>query len=540
MEQIAVTPAADETHLTIVQDAPEQEPQAPAAPMFVTELRSLPLSEIYVAGNYRSTIDPAGLDELAVSVKHNGLVQPVAVRALTEPIEGKHFALIAGFRRFAAHEKAELPTIDCNVRHGMSDAQVEEWRVIENLQREAPHPADEAAAVARLAALDIDQEGIASRLGKTPRWVAQRRALSELLPEWLKLLRSNKLTLQAAEELCRWPHSVQQRLFETGGGWQSITHGNVTNWLSQEARKLSAAPWSLSDETLVEAAGACSACPKRSSCATVLFAEMAAHDTCLDKVCWATKTEAQITRKVAELSTDEKPAQLLNVIGYGGQGLPSHHYEKTRAKKGSVWGVYANGPQAGHAVLIKLTDSYRAAQERTKALPSATPALTKGQQAKQTRLSNLMRESRKQVTAERIMNLLNGPVDAPETAQAVTGLLGFIVTEQLKKGRNNLNDVLVAGLVKTFGWEKPEKPLDYYTKDKWVQTQLEATANTPEKLIRLLMYLVVHHEMATDYEEYQTTVAKGMNMPEAFADIPEVAKAHMERLYDPATLRRRK
>jgi hypothetical protein len=72
MEQLEVTPEAHEPQMTIAPDVIEQEPQAPAKPTFVSVLCSLPLSEIYVAGNYRSHIDPVGLDELAVSVKHNG------------------------------------------------------------------------------------------------------------------------------------------------------------------------------------------------------------------------------------------------------------------------------------------------------------------------------------------------------------------------------------------------------------------------------------------------------------------------------------
>jgi hypothetical protein len=428
------------------------------------------------------------------------------------------------------------------VRYGMTDAQVEEWRIIENLQRENPTPVDEAAAVARLMALNIDQEGIASRMGKSVKWVAQRRALIELHSDWMDRLRSNRLTLAAAEELCRWPLAVQERLLQQGGTWQKVDVGSVQGWLSGEARKLSAAPWNLDDETLVPEAGACSACPNRSSCATVLFADMTKDDTCLNKVCWANKTEAQIKRQLTELTTEEQPAYSLSSTGYGpGNVLPTHHYEKARhnAKKGTAWGVFVNGPQAGHSLRIKLTASYHAAKEREKATP-ATPAITKGQQAKITRRANLMREARKIVTAERIMSLLNGPVDAPTTLQSVTGLLSFIVTEQLKKGRNNLSDVTVAGLVASCGWAKPEKELDYYTRWKWVNEQIAATADTPEKLIRLLMFVVVHHDIGSEFEEYQTTVAKGMGMPDAFADIEEVAKTHMERSYDPITLRKRK
>lgn len=113
---------------------------AAALPILGAELRHVPLADIYVQ-NYRATMSAEGLAELAESIKHSGLIQPVTVRPLAEPIEGKHYALVCGGRRYAAHELAELPTILANVRE-MSEQQAEEAQLIENLQRENPHPAD--------------------------------------------------------------------------------------------------------------------------------------------------------------------------------------------------------------------------------------------------------------------------------------------------------------------------------------------------------------------------------------------------------------
>jgi ParB family chromosome partitioning protein len=173
--------------------APAEEIAATTLPTPQGELRQLPLDEIYIGGNYRSAMSAPGLEELAESIKHSGLIQPVTVRQLAEPKQSKYYALVAGARRYAAHQRAGLSLILCNVRE-MTEQQAEEARLIENLQRENPHPADEAVAVSKLVANGGTNEEIARRLGKTVRWVAQRRAVGTLAAGWMKLLRANKLT----------------------------------------------------------------------------------------------------------------------------------------------------------------------------------------------------------------------------------------------------------------------------------------------------------------------------------------------------------
>ena len=121
--------------------APAKEIAATTLPTPQGELRQVPLDEIYIGGNYRLSMSAPGLAELAESIKNSGLIQPTTVRPLAEPIEGKYYALVAGGRRYAAHRLAQLPTITCNVRE-MSEQQADEARLIENVQRENPHPSD--------------------------------------------------------------------------------------------------------------------------------------------------------------------------------------------------------------------------------------------------------------------------------------------------------------------------------------------------------------------------------------------------------------
>jgi ParB/RepB/Spo0J family partition protein len=266
----------------LMEQLQESTQTAAFTPALLGVVRQLELSEIYVAGNYRESIDPTGLVELGQSIKNGGQLQPVLVRRLAEPIEGKTLALVFGFRRYAASEDAQLPTIDAIVKE-LSAEDALAARIVENLQREVPHPLDEANAVAELTSYGKETAEIASWLGKTARWVAQRRELSKLLAEWKTLLRSDKVSLTAAEELCRWPIDVQERMLTKRYAHSRTEVSTVKGWLTDEMRNLSAAPWKLDDATLVPIAGACSACPKRSSCAIELFpTNEVKKDSCLD------------------------------------------------------------------------------------------------------------------------------------------------------------------------------------------------------------------------------------------------------------------
>lgn len=512
--------------------APAEEIASTTLPTAQGELRQLPLDEIYIGGNYRLSMSAPGLAELAESIKNSGLIQPVTVRPLAEPLAGKYYALVAGGRRYAAHELAQLPAIMCNVRE-MTEQQADEARLIENLQRENPHPADEAVAVGKLSANGATYEEIASRLGKPLRWVAQRKAVSQLSAGWLKALRADKLTLGAAEELARWPQSVQQRLaaehLKDVGRGSAYTESYVKGWVSSEAHQLSAAPWGLSDEKLYPQAGACLKCPKRSSCAGVLFEQPGkGKDTCLDAACWKVKMSKQTERAIIDNSTEQQPAIQLSTRYYeipAGSLSPSR-YEVVKKKEGRP-GVYIDGPQQGHVAYVKVT--------------GAPPTANKSsyETGLDTRRKRLTKEATKCVLAGRVFGLL---IQGDDTAaQARRTLLSSIIARKLLSNRVALDELTFAQLVREWSWEpmaeKTRKAMRGDDYQKWVRVQVATSAPTEAKLLELLLFVETHHGLTSEYDDHQSNLAKLLDHQPLTEGLSEASQSLLNKKYDPTTLR---
>ncbi|MDR2208294.1 MAG: ParB/RepB/Spo0J family partition protein [Azoarcus sp.] len=116
------------------------------------ELQSLAL-KILRPGRYqpRTRMDPGSLEELAASIKTQGIMQPILVR----PMSGDAFEIIAGERRWRAAEIAGLDVVPCLVREIPDDAALA-MSLIENIQRENLNPLEEAGGIQRL----IDEFGM--------------------------------------------------------------------------------------------------------------------------------------------------------------------------------------------------------------------------------------------------------------------------------------------------------------------------------------------------------------------------------------------
>lgn len=501
-------------------------------------LHQIPLSRIYVADNYRSSISPVGLASLAESIKIGGLIQPVAVRPLEEPVGEFTHALIAGFRRFAAHELAELPTILATVRP-MTAQQAEIYRVVENLQREAAEPVDEAVAVGKLSQEGMDTKAIAAYLGKDARWVTQRRAISELLPEWLDDLRAGKLTLGGAEELSRWPEEVQRRCLSHRSQY-GVNDNTVKSWVAREKQVLSSAPWPLDDAQLHEAAGACTTCPKRSSCNVVLFADFVEQgkDTCLDSGCWNTKLERRIGQVVAEQQELAGKGQVVTLTTKYYQpptgAVKPDKYEVSKRKKGTVVGVYVDGPNAAKVVRVLL------AEETTKALETGKIELTQGEKNRETRQKRLLKEASNRVLADRCYHALQ--LSTEEAKQGRLNVLAKLVAESLMQGRN-IDELTLADLSRTWGWPvvgKKGPDTNGLPYRDWVVNQVLRSAPSEAKLTQLLLYSVTHRSLGSEWSNYQHTAAHLVGNKQVLEGLDEAAKALFEREYDPRTLRARK
>jgi ParB family chromosome partitioning protein len=139
----------------------------------------------------RQAFDPAGIDQLARSIRQDGLMQPVIVRQLAGD---HHYELVAGERRWRAARHAELEQIPAIIRQ-LDDRQVAEWALVENLQREDLNPLERAQAFRNLAdQFSLSHDQIAQRVGIERPTVTNTLRLLELHDDVRELLRQGTLS----------------------------------------------------------------------------------------------------------------------------------------------------------------------------------------------------------------------------------------------------------------------------------------------------------------------------------------------------------
>ena len=138
----------------------------------------------------RTFFDKSKIDELAQSIKKNGLIQPIAVRRGI----GEDYEIIAGERRWLAAQKAglhEVPVVKLN----LSDVQSLELAIIENIQREDINPIEEAKAYGRLMKeFNYDHEKLSEFMGKSRSHISNTLRLLSLPMDVLDLVEEGKLT----------------------------------------------------------------------------------------------------------------------------------------------------------------------------------------------------------------------------------------------------------------------------------------------------------------------------------------------------------
>ncbi|AEE92729.1 chromosome partitioning protein [Tepidanaerobacter acetatoxydans Re1] len=144
----------------------------------------------------RKDFDEQKLDELAASMKQHGVLQPVIVRK-----KGNIYELVAGERRWRAAAKAGIKKIPAIVKE-LSDADVMEIALIENLQREDLNPMEEALAYKTLMDdFGLTQEELSKRVGKSRSQIANTVRLLNLESEIQELVLQDKLTAGHARAL---------------------------------------------------------------------------------------------------------------------------------------------------------------------------------------------------------------------------------------------------------------------------------------------------------------------------------------------------
>lgn len=138
----------------------------------------------------RKTFQQEAIDELKESILEHGILQPLVVR---KSLRG--YEIVVGERRFRAAKEAKLETVPAVVRD-LSEQQMMELAVLENLQREDLNPIEEGLAYQLLMEkLKLTQEEVAKRLGKSRPHVANHIRLLSLPQKIQELISGGKITM---------------------------------------------------------------------------------------------------------------------------------------------------------------------------------------------------------------------------------------------------------------------------------------------------------------------------------------------------------
>jgi ParB family chromosome partitioning protein len=155
------------------------------------QVEKIPLQKL-VANPFqpRKLFDEETIGELAQSIREHGIIQPIVVRK-----KGKKYEIVVGERRFRAAKMAQLEEIPAIVKD-MTEEQMMELAILENLQREDLTPIEEAEAYQSLIEkLNFTQEDLANRLGKSRPHITNTIRLLQLPEEVRAMVNEGSLSM---------------------------------------------------------------------------------------------------------------------------------------------------------------------------------------------------------------------------------------------------------------------------------------------------------------------------------------------------------
>lgn len=347
----------------------------------------------------RRKTDERALDELAASIRAQGVLEPILVRR-----KGQKLEVLVGNRRTEAAKRAgllEIPAIvvECD------DHEAREIALAENLHHVGLDPVDEARFIGEMLRGGRSAAEVAARIGKSAGYVARRERFKNLSKAWQQALEQRgKLVepkkgqkdwqlngendkrewiAQITSEQLGWlallSHEEQDRVL-TDIRYEGLPSARALRQIAAETNAaLAAAPWSLDDDALVPKAGACTACPNNSANHGQLFEGLETpggdKGRCLDTQCWAQKLAAHVQRKVEaaraehgkklvlvrgdhrgadEGRIDAERDALTKALGKGADPLQSYQYSEVKKPgKDTLPALVVDGPNAGEVVHIK-------------------------------------------------------------------------------------------------------------------------------------------------------------------------------------------
>lgn len=262
--------------------------------------------------NPRKTFDDAGLQELADNIKTHGVITPILLRT-SPPLRPKTYELISGERRWRAARLAGLASTPAIIRDDLSDVEILELQLIENLQRQDLHPIEEAEGYGlMMREHGYTADTLAEKIGKSRSYIFGRMKLLDLNEEGRRLFRGGLLNPSTALLVARIPtQALQMKAIE------DITRRDFRNDVMsvRQAQKhiqdrymtrLDNAPFPIDAPDLIATAGGCTNCPKRTGNCPELFDDIDSENVCTDPDCFSAKRLAQAERRLQAAGPDVK------------------------------------------------------------------------------------------------------------------------------------------------------------------------------------------------------------------------------------------
>lgn len=285
-------------------------------------IRYIPLIDLCRSPtNPRRTFPADKLAEMADSIARHGVLQPVLVRAWPEGQAYPEslvfvrdndqalprYEIVAGERRCRAAAMAGTELVPAIVRD-LSDNEVLEIQIVENLQREEVHPIEEAEGYQILMQrTGCSADELAAKVGRSKAYIYARLKLTALCDEAREAFREGKLNASTALLIARIPGEKLQAeaLSAIVDAWHGpLSFRNAAQVVQNRfTTRLGDAPFDLDKPNLLPDAGSCAACPSRSGNQPELFADITSADVCTDPGCFQRKREAWSALKRTEAET---------------------------------------------------------------------------------------------------------------------------------------------------------------------------------------------------------------------------------------------
>ncbi len=274
----------------------------------------IPSDKIIINKNYRGIIDKKDLQEFASDLKIHGIISPVTVR----PNSAGYFELVAGERRVRAAAIAGIFQIPAIVKD-LTNEEVLEIQLSENLNRENPHPLKEAFAILQMQQSGKSFNDIYKRLTKSKSFVYQRLKLSQLDAGFHGVFLANKINITTALKLADLSSQSQQFIYEEHFEAWNDDDFEVPDYLETVIKNLRfdlhEANFSIRSKSLVPEAGACINCRYNSALAASLFPELAKEAVCSNAACFEQKTLAHYRNLFTKALEKENPEALITNNG---------------------------------------------------------------------------------------------------------------------------------------------------------------------------------------------------------------------------------